>query len=190
MTTNDMLQDSTVTGTQHDCLCTNLTIIIHPQGPGPIVLNVNLSWPGMETVNTVPANAVTGALTNISSVRSAVVISGESDCVDMQGTVLLPQNVQRHDVVDDSATESETESDREYLGLPPLKQKAQKQCAIEGDNIVLTHTGKYRAVDGEELAPDSDPEGTKYSSSHLMAIRGKCSFEGKALQLPAKRRHV
>jgi hypothetical protein len=111
-------------------------------------------------------------------------------------------------VVDDSATESETESDREYLGLPPLKQKAQKQCAIEGDNIVLTHTGKYRAVDGEELAPDSDPEGTKYvsvkvesevpilmvlfhqSSSHLMAIRGKCSFEGKALQLPAKRRHV
>jgi len=37
MTTNDMLQGSTVMGTQHDCLCTNLTIVIHPQGPGPIV---------------------------------------------------------------------------------------------------------------------------------------------------------
>jgi len=115
-------------------------------------------------------------------------------------------------VVDDSATksetESETESDREYLGLSPLKQKAQKQCAIKWDNIVLTHTGKYRAVDGEELAPDSDPEGTKYvsvkvrsevpiltalfhqSSYHLTAIRCKCSFEGKALQLPVKWRHV
>jgi hypothetical protein len=108
--------------------------------------------------------------------------------------------------VDDSATESETESDREYLGLPPLKQKAQSS-AIK-DNIVSAHTGKNRAVDGEELAPDSDPEGTKYvsvkvrsevptltarfhqSSYHSTAIRRKRSFEGKALQLPAKRRHV
>jgi hypothetical protein len=35
-------------------------------------------------------------LTDISSVRSAVVISGESDGMDMQGTVLLPQNAQRY----------------------------------------------------------------------------------------------
>jgi len=60
------------------------------------VLNVNLSQPGMETVNTVPENAVTGALTNISGVHSAVTISGEPDRVDTQGTVLLPQNVQRY----------------------------------------------------------------------------------------------
>jgi hypothetical protein len=60
------------------------------------VLNVNLSQPGMETVNTVSENAVMGALTNIPSVHSAVVISGESDCVDMQGTALLLQNVQRY----------------------------------------------------------------------------------------------
>ena len=110
-------------------------------------------------------------------------------------------------MVDDSATESEseTESDRD---LPPLKQKAQNQCAIKQDNIALTHTGKHRAADGEELAPDSDPEGTKYvsvkvrsevpiltalfnqSSYHSTAIRRKRSFEGKALQLPAKRRHI
>ena len=110
-------------------------------------------------------------------------------------------------MVDNSATELETEFDHKYLGLLPLKQKAQKQCAIKRDNTVLTHTGKYRAVDGEELAPDSDPEGTKYvsveveskvpilmvlfhqGSSHLMAIRGKRSFEGKA-KFPAKRRHT
>lgn len=65
--------------------------------------------------------------------------------------------------MDDSATESETESDREYLGLPPLKQKAPKQCVIKLNNIVLALTGKNRAVD-KELAPDSDPEGTKYVS--------------------------
>lgn len=105
--------------------------------------------------------------------------------------------------MDDSATESETESDREYLGLPPLKQKTQRQ-----DNIVSAHAGKNRAVDGEELAPDSDPDKTKYvsikvqseaptltarfhqSSLHSMGIRRKRSFEGKAFQLPAKRRHV
>jgi hypothetical protein len=105
--------------------------------------------------------------------------------------------------VDDSATESETESDREYLGLPPLKQKTRRQ-----DNIVSAHAGKNRAVDGEELAPDSDPDKTKYvsvkvqseaptltarfhqSSLHSMGIRRKRSFEGKAFQLPAKRRHV
>ena len=35
---------------------------------------------------------------------------------------------------------------------------------IKQDNIVLAHTGKNRAVDKEELAPDSNPEGTKYVS--------------------------
>jgi hypothetical protein len=44
-----------------------------------------------------------------------------------------------------------------------LKQKAQKQCAIREDNVILANTGENRAG-GEELAPDSDPEGTKYVS--------------------------
>jgi hypothetical protein len=101
-------------GTQHDCLCTNLTIVIHPQGPGPIVsasydliaftlnaiilqvLNVNLSRPGMETIDTVPTHTVMGAVIDISGVHSAAVISGELDRADTQGTVLQPQNVPRY----------------------------------------------------------------------------------------------
>jgi hypothetical protein len=62
------------------------------------ILNVNVSRPGMETVNAVPTNAVMGAATNISGVHPAVVISGEPDRVDTQGTVLLPQKVQRYRV--------------------------------------------------------------------------------------------
>ena len=105
--------------------------------------------------------------------------------------------------MDDSATESETVSDCEYLGLPPLKQKTQRQ-----DNIVLAHAGKKGAVDEEELAPDSDPDGTKYvsvkvqsealtltacfhqNSLHSTGIRRKHSCEGKALHLPEKWRHI
>jgi len=123
--------------THHDRVHTNLTIIIHPQGPGPVVLNISLSQPGMETVNTVPSNALVG-------VTSTGVDSATSDSCGSTADLnncghtreLVPQpNNERQDntaavTMDDSATESETESEREYLRKLFDKQNKKRRLAL------------------------------------------------------------
>ena len=78
-------------------------------------------------------------------------------------------NIAAEIIVDDSATESEMESDREVFLTSLQKQKARQQLACPQDNIGL-HTapcaGQYDMI----YAPCSEPQGINENVSFRMLL--------------------
>jgi hypothetical protein len=78
-------------------------------------------------------------------------------------------NIAAKITADDSATESETESDREVFLASLQKQKARQQLACPQDNIGLhtaPHAGQYDMI----YAPCSEPQGIDKNVSFRMLL--------------------
>lgn len=101
-----------------ECKHSNITIVIHPQGPGPIVsFTGSLLIYFMNKLNVCHHNAQTLNLNFSHDGCAAVNTSSESisDKSPSDSTGAAPHLSDALVPQDDSATESESESDREYL---------------------------------------------------------------------------
>ncbi|KIM72051.1 hypothetical protein PILCRDRAFT_16490 [Piloderma croceum F 1598] len=166
--------------------CTYLTVVVHPHGPGPIVLNLNLGQAGSAisvghdaAVHITPDStchrpaslvkpqipAVTGAGVNggeedDSATESETESDQEEMCRKMSGKaqqqIPVATSVNGGEG-DDSATELETESDREEM-MKRIHMRLQQTAKTGKDLHSDEHVSPLHACCDSTPAPDSQPD--------------------------------